>query len=44
MEPSFLETLFGDIPGLADVFVIFNPFLAALEAFLSLLSLFFGGE
>ena len=41
---SFLDTLFADIPGLADLFVVFNPFLAALEAFLGLLTLLFGGQ
>lgn len=43
MEPTFLETLFADLPGLADVLVIFNPILAVIEAFFSLFSLLFGG-
>ncbi len=47
MEPSFLDSLFGGLPGLpglADVLVIFNPLLAVIEAFFSLLSLVFGGQ
>lgn len=44
MEPSFLDALFADLPALGDLLVIFNPFLAVIEAFLNLILFFTGGS
>lgn len=43
MEPSFLDALFGDLPALGDLLVVFNPFFAVLEAILNLILFFTGG-
>lgn len=40
----FIDSIFGDLSVLGDLLVIFNPFLAVIEAFLSLILFFTGGS
>jgi len=44
MQTSFLDTLFADLPVLADLLIVFNPFLAAIESFFNLILFLFGGD
>lgn len=43
METNFFDSLFSELPALGDLLVVFNPFLAVIEAILNLILFFTGG-